>query len=81
VAWFAREMARRVVRHGFDDLRLSNVIAQCSAENAPSLRVLRGVSMRPTRPPKSVVNAAGRVEDFYIINAVDYRARVWASGP
>jgi RimJ/RimL family protein N-acetyltransferase len=72
---FAREMARRVVRHGFDDLGLQYVIAQCTKENVPSVRVLRGVGMRLTQPPKSAVNNAGRTEDFYIMSAAEYAAR------
>ena len=78
---FAREMARRVVRHGFDDLGLQYVIATCAKENVPSVRVLRGVGMRLTQPAKSVMNNAGRIEDFYIISAAEYAVRVRVQGP
>lgn len=37
---FATEMARRIVRHAFEDLRLLKVIASCSAQNTASLRIL-----------------------------------------
>lgn len=70
---YATEMARRVVKYAFEDLRLLRVIASCSAQNTASLRILRALGMRPHPNASPVVNPAGRSEDFYELSVERYR--------
>jgi ribosomal-protein-alanine N-acetyltransferase len=43
---FASETARALVNWGFADLKLHRIIAKCSVENTPSVRVLEKLGMR-----------------------------------
>jgi ribosomal-protein-alanine N-acetyltransferase len=50
---YATEAARRVVQHGFEDLKAHRIVANCNPENAASWKLMERLGMRREKHAKS----------------------------
>ena len=70
---YGTELARALLKFGFDDLRLHRIVAHCDAENIGSYRVMEKIGMRreglffDTRPPHKLSDREYSDELIYAI--------------